>query len=71
MITPLSSEKIAVSEVRECANDDMVSVERLQDLLRNSKSPCDKAPLKSPEEPKGSEEDKETIRRQNGRLFSR
>ena len=44
----------------------MVSVERLQDFLRNSKSPCDKAPLESSEEPKESEEDKEIIRKVDG-----
>ena len=53
MSTPFCSERTAVSEVQECANDDMVSVERLQDFLRNSTSPCDnfcdKTPLKSSE----------------------
>ena len=45
---PLSPEKTAQSEVEECAaNDDMVSAKRLQDFLRNAKSP--------------SEEDKETL----------
>lgn len=32
MITPVSLEKTAVNEVEECANDDMVSVEQLQDF---------------------------------------
>ena len=66
MITPLSWERTAVSEVRECANDDMVSVERLQDFLRNATSPCNKAPLQSSEEPKESEENKEIIRKVDG-----
>lgn len=47
MITPVSLEKTAVNEVEECANDDMVSVEQLQDFLNNSKLPCEKAPSKS------------------------
>ena len=53
MVTPLSSVKTVVSEVEECADtcDEMVSVERLQDFLRNSKLPCAKAPSKSSEEP--------------------
>ena len=66
MITPLSSEKTAVSEVRECANNDMVSVERLQYFLRNATSLCDEAPLQSSEEPKESEENKEIIRKVDG-----
>ena len=46
MTTPLSPVKTAVSEVEECecVHDEMVSVERLQDFLRNSKSPCEKQP---------------------------
>ena len=63
MITPLSPEKIVVSEVEECANDDMVPVERLQDFLCNSKSPCEKVPTKSSEQLTESEEDKETSRK--------
>lgn len=47
MITPVSLEKTAVNEVEECANDDMVSVEQLQDFLNNSKLPCEKASSKS------------------------
>lgn len=47
MITPVSLEKTAVNEVEECANDDMVSVEQLQDFLNNSKLPREKAPSKS------------------------
>ena len=66
MITPLSLERTAVSEMRECANDDMVSVERLQDFLRNCTSPCNKALLQSSEEPKESEENKEIIRKVDG-----
>ena len=70
MSTPFCSERTAVSEVQECANDDMVSVERLQDFLRNSTSPCDnfcdKTPLKSSEEPKECEEDKEIIHKVDG-----
>ena len=39
IIAPLSPEKTAIREVEECAaNDDMVSVERLEEFLRNVKS---------------------------------
>ena len=45
-----------------------VSTEQLQDFLHNVKSPCEIAPTKSSEEPKGSEEleDKETIHKMEG-----
>ena len=69
MIAPLSLEKPALSEVEECVtNNDIVSTEQLQDFLHNVKSPCEIAPTKSSEEPKGSEEleDKETIHKMEG-----
>ena len=66
MTTPLSLERTAVTEARECAKDDMVSIERLRHFLRNSVSPCNKAPLKSSEEPKEIEEDNEINRKVDG-----
>ena len=65
MVTSISTEKIAVSEVEVCADkdDEMVSVERLQDFLRNSKLPLGKA---TTEEPNETEGDEETIRKVEG-----
>ena len=68
MVPPLSSVKTVVSEVEECADicDEMVSVERLQDFLRNSKLPCAKAPSKSSEESNETNENEEIIRKVDG-----
>ena len=68
IIAPLSPEKTAIREVEECAaNDDMVSVERLEEFLRNVKLPCETAPTTFSEgKPKGSEGNKETIRKVEG-----
>ena len=65
MVPPRSSVKTVVSEVEECADicDEMVSVARLQDFLRNSKLPCAKAPSKSCEESNETNENEEIIRK--------
>ena len=67
MVTPISAEKIAVSEVEVCADkdDEMVSVARLQDFLQNSNLPLGKAPTEEPNETEGNEE---TIRKVEGFL---
>ena len=70
MVTPISTEKNAVREVEVCADsdDEMVSVERLQDFLQNSKLPCGKAPIEEPNETEG---DEETIRKVEGFVRSK